>query len=63
MGKNIVELNRATFDTEVIKAKGVVVVDYWAGWCMPCRMIAPALENIAEKFISNLKVCKVNIDD
>jgi thioredoxin 1 len=63
MTKNISELNKDTFENEVIKSKKAVLVDFWAGWCMPCRMIAPALENIAEKFISNLKVCKVNIDD
>ena len=53
----------ATFETDVLKADGAVLVDFWAEWCGPCKMIAPALEEIAKEMGGRVTVAKVNIDD
>ncbi len=53
----------ASFDTDVLKADAPVVVDFWAEWCGPCKMIAPALEEIASELEGKAKVAKLNIDD
>ena len=52
-----------TFDTEVLKAEGAVLVDFWAEWCGPCKMISPALEEIAKELNGRITIAKVNIDD
>jgi len=52
-----------TFEAEVLKAKGAVLVDFWAEWCGPCKIIAPALEEIAKEMDGRVTVAKVNIDD
>ena len=53
----------ANFDDEVLKAEGPVLVDFWAPWCGPCKMIAPVIEKLAERFEGRLKVCKLNTDE
>jgi thioredoxin 1 len=53
----------ATFATDVLAAEGPVLVDFWAEWCGPCKMIAPALDELAGEFAGKLTVAKVNIDD
>jgi thioredoxin 1 len=63
MSENIVSVTDATFEEEVLKADGAVLVDYWAEWCGPCKMIAPVLEEIAKDYAGRLKVCKLNIDE
>ncbi|MBS9778693.1 MAG: thioredoxin [Campylobacteraceae bacterium] len=59
MGKYI-ELNKENFD--VVK-EGVALVDFWAPWCGPCRMIAPVIEQLAEEYEGKAKICKVNTED
>ena len=53
----------ATFDKDVLKASGPVVVDFWAEWCGPCRMIAPALEEISNSLNGKVKIVKLNVDE
>ena len=63
MSENIVNVTDASFEEDVLKAEGAVLVDYWAEWCGPCKMIAPVLEEIANDYADKLKVCKLNIDE
>ncbi|GGO87795.1 thioredoxin [Marinobacterium nitratireducens] len=63
MSENIVNVTDASFEEEVLKAESAVLVDYWAEWCGPCKMIAPVLEEIAKDYEGKLKVCKLNIDE
>src|SRR5262249_14133428 len=53
----------ASFATDVLQAKGPVLVDFWAEWCGPCKAIAPALEEIGTEYAGKLTIAKVNIDD
>ncbi|NJN53084.1 MAG: thioredoxin TrxA [Gammaproteobacteria bacterium] len=62
MGDKIVHVTDASFDTDVLKADKPVLVDYWAEWCGPCKMIAPILDEIATEYGDRVKVCKIDID-
>jgi len=57
-----VELNEANFDEEVLNADLPVLIDFWAEWCAPCKMVAPAVEEIAEEYNGKIKVGKLNVD-
>ena len=63
MSDKIVQLSDASFEADVIKADSPVLVDFWAEWCGPCKMIAPALEEISAELAGKVKVAKLNIDE
>lgn len=63
MSDQIVYLSDNTFEEEVLKSDQPVLVDYWAEWCGPCKMIAPILDEIAGEYNGKLKIAKLNIDD
>ncbi len=63
MAGNTKAVTDQSFETDVLKASGPVLVDFWAEWCGPCKMIGPALEELAGEFAGKLTVAKVNIDD
>ncbi len=62
MGENILNVTDATFEDQVLKSELPVLVDYWAEWCGPCKMIAPILEEIAGDYAGKLTIAKLNID-
>ncbi|WP_428641214.1 thioredoxin [Roseibium sp.] len=57
------QVTDASFENEVLKSSSPVVVDFWAEWCGPCKMIAPALEEISEEMDGQVKITKLNIDE
>ena len=63
MSDNITHLSDASFEQEVLQSTVPVLVDYWAEWCGPCKMIAPILDDISKEYAGRLKVAKLNIDD
>jgi thioredoxin 1 len=62
MGKPI-HLTDDTFDSEVLKSDIPVIIDFWATWCAPCRMIAPIIEQFATEYEGKVKVCKLDVDN
>tara|TARA_E500000331_G_scaffold305064_1_gene308549 strand:+ start:104 stop:427 length:324 start_codon:yes stop_codon:yes gene_type:complete len=59
---NVIEFNDSNFDSEVLKSDKPVLVDFWAEWCGPCKMIAPSVEKISEEYSDKLKVGKLDVD-
>lgn len=57
------ELNETTFKQEVIEAAGAAMVDFWAPWCGPCRIMGPIVENLAKKYEGKIRIAKVNVDE
>lgn len=62
MSENIVHTSDAGWDADVLKSDKPVLVDYWAEWCGPCKMVAPILDEIAAEYGDRLKICKLDID-
>ena len=63
MSKNIVHVSDESFEQEVLNASGPVLIDYWAEWCGPCKMIAPIIDELAEEYGEKIKIAKFNIDE
>ncbi len=59
----VLHVSDANFDAEVLKSPTPVLVDFWAPWCGPCRMVGPIVEKLAQDYAGKLKVCKVNTDE
>ena len=59
----VIDVSDQNFDNEVIKSTLPVLVDLWAPWCSPCRMVAPVIEKLAEKYSGKVKFCRLNVDD
>ena len=57
------KVTKANFDAEVVRADKPVLIDFWAPWCGPCKMLGPVIEEVADEVASRAKVCKVNIDE
>ena len=58
-----IQVNDDNFQKEVLESEGLVLVDFWAPWCMPCRMLAPTIEEISNEMEGKVKVCKMNVDE
>jgi len=63
MAEGILEATTANWEDEVLKAQGLVMIDFWAAWCGPCRMISPTVEELAKEYGDKIKVMKLNTDD
>ena len=61
--EKVVQLTDGNFEAEVVSAKTPVLVDFWAEWCMPCRMVAPILDELAGEYDGKIKVAKLNVDE
>ena len=63
MGEHVNDVNDASFEQEVVGASEPVLVDFWAPWCGPCRMIAPSVEAVAKEYAGRARVVKINVDE
>lgn len=60
---SVISLNEKNFEEEVLKSEKTVLIDFWASWCGPCKMMSPVIDAIAEEMGEKVKVCKINIDE
>ena len=60
---SVINLNEKNFEEEVLKTEKTVLIDFWASWCGPCKMMSPVIDSIAEEEGNTVKVCKINIDE
>ena len=63
MSDNVQEVSDSSFEADVLNHKQPVLVDFWAAWCAPCRMLAPTVEAVADKYASTARVVKLNVDE
>ena len=63
MSENVREVSDASFENDVLNSERPVLVDFWAAWCAPCRMLAPTVEAVADKYAATARVVKLNVDD
>jgi len=63
MSELVIEVSDSSFEVDVLQSDQPVLVDFWAAWCAPCRMLAPTVDAVAEKYAANARVVKVNVDD
>jgi len=63
MAGNVIELNDASFDETIHNSREPVLVDFWAPWCGPCKMMSPVIEELADEYAEKARICKLNTDD
>ncbi len=63
MAEGVLEVTLANWENEVLKAQGLVMIDFWAAWCGPCRIISPTVEELAKEYSGKVKVAKLNTDE
>ncbi|AFQ42976.1 thioredoxin [Desulfosporosinus meridiei] len=62
-GANVKTFNTANFESDVLKSEQVVLVDFWAPWCSPCRMVAPVIDELGDEYLGKIVIGKVNVDE
>ena len=62
-GEKILTLTEDNFDEEIKNVQGPILVDFWASWCQPCKMVTPSLEQLSEEYVGKASVAKVNVDE
>ena len=63
MSEHVKEVTDQSFDEEVLQSQQPVLVDFWAAWCAPCRMLAPTMDQVADEYAGKAKIVKLNVDD